>query len=77
MAVLKFLVLFVGKAHMQARYVILRVLLNAGEELVTIKRITGTDGQPDVIISLDRSKINTVGKAAIGEFLKKLQVLAA
>jgi len=59
---------------MQARYVILGVLLKAGEDLVTIKRTTGTDGQPDIIISLDRRKINSVGKAAIGDFLKKLQV---
>lgn len=65
---------FFFEAHMQARYVILRVLLNAGEDLVTIKKIIGKDGQPDIVISIDRSKINSVGKAAIGEFLKKLQV---
>jgi len=57
-----------GQAHMQARYVILRVLLNAGEDFVQIKRTSD-----NVIISLDRSKITTVGRKAIGDFLVKLQ----
>ena len=59
---------------MQARYVILRVLLKADEDLVTIEKTIGTDGQPDIVLKLDRSKINSVGKAAIGAFLQKLQV---
>ena len=59
---------------MQARYVILNVLLEAGEGLVSVKQVTSEDGQPDVLLQLDRSKINTVGKKAIGDFLQKLQV---
>lgn len=59
---------------MQARFVILRVLLEAGEGLVGLKECTGTDGRPDAVITLDRSKINTVGKTAIQRFLCKLQV---
>ena len=59
---------------MQARYVILRVLLEAGEGFVSVERITGEDGEPDVVVKLDRSKINSVGKKAIGDFLRKLQV---
>ena len=59
---------------MQARYVILRVLLEAGEKLVQLTRVTGSDGKPDVLISLDRTKIESVGRPAIGNFLRKLQV---
>ncbi|KAJ8348299.1 hypothetical protein SKAU_G00268880 [Synaphobranchus kaupii] len=62
------------QAHMQARFVILRVLLEAGEGLVTLQESTGADGRPDAIITLDRSKIHTVGKGAIQRFLCKLQV---
>ncbi|XP_061659587.1 dipeptidyl peptidase 3 [Syngnathoides biaculeatus] len=62
------------QAHMQARFVILRVLLDAGEDLVALKEVTGADGKPDARIRLDRSKIHTVGKEAIHRFLCKLQV---
>ncbi|KAF7697226.1 dipeptidyl peptidase 3 [Silurus meridionalis] len=62
------------QAHMQARFVILRVLLEAGEGLVTLSQTTGVDGQPDALITLDRSKIHTVGKSAIQKFLCSLQV---
>ncbi|KAM9780860.1 dipeptidyl peptidase 3 [Syngnathus typhle] len=62
------------QAHMQARFVILRVLLEAGNGLVGLKEVTGADGKPDARITLDRSKIRTVGKDAIHKFLCKLQV---
>ena len=61
------------QAHMQARYVILRVLLEAGEGLVTIQKFVGADGNPDLAVELDRAKIPTVGRKAIGAFLLKLQ----
>ncbi|CAL1573218.1 unnamed protein product [Knipowitschia caucasica] len=65
------------QAHMQARFVILSVLLEAGEGLVGLQEVTGQDGKPDAVITLDRSKIHTVGKDAINRFLRKLQVLKA
>merc|ERR1712228_937390 len=60
---------------MNARYVILRVLLEAGEGLVTLETTKHTtDGQPYIVIHLDRSKVATVGKNAIRAFLQKLQM---
>ena len=56
---------------MRARYVILRVLIEAG--LVNLERLTGDDGEPDVLIHLDREKIATAGRDAIGKFLLALQ----
>uniref|UniRef100_A0A8D2JE35 Dipeptidyl peptidase 3 n=1 Tax=Varanus komodoensis TaxID=61221 RepID=A0A8D2JE35_VARKO len=63
------------QAHMQARFVILRVLLEAGGGLVSLRHTTGADGRPNAVVSLDRSKIATVGKPALERFLRKLQVL--
>ncbi|XP_030876052.1 dipeptidyl peptidase 3 isoform X4 [Leptonychotes weddellii] len=63
------------QAHMQARFVILRVLLEAGEGLVTVTPTTGADGRPDARVRLDRNKIRPVGKPALERFLRKLQVL--
>uniref|UniRef100_A0A2C9KUM4 dipeptidyl-peptidase III n=1 Tax=Biomphalaria glabrata TaxID=6526 RepID=A0A2C9KUM4_BIOGL len=60
-------------AHMNARFVILRVLIEAGEDLVKIEKVTGEDGNPDLLVLLDRAKIISVGKPAIGAFLRKLQ----
>lgn len=58
---------------MQARYVILQVLLEAG--IVEIKYIPmSRDGKADILITLKRELIATVGKKAIGDFLVKLQV---
>uniref|UniRef100_A0A803TMC1 Dipeptidyl peptidase 3 n=1 Tax=Anolis carolinensis TaxID=28377 RepID=A0A803TMC1_ANOCA len=62
------------QAHMQARFVILRVLLEAGGGLVSLRHVTGEDGKPDAVVTLDRSKIAAVGKPALERFLRKLQV---
>lgn len=58
---------------MQARYAILQVMLGA-EGLVSLTECTGEDGKPDLLLSLDRSKIDTVGRQAIADFLLKIQV---
>ena len=61
---------------MQARYVILRLLLEGGDtDLVKVERVTGSDGKPDILVKLDRSLIETRGKPVIRDFLTKLQVL--
>lgn len=60
---------------MQARYVILRVLMECSPPIFSIEKITNSeDGKPDLVMKFDRSKLETVGRPAIGEFLKKLQV---
>ncbi|XP_046826415.1 dipeptidyl peptidase 3 isoform X1 [Vespa crabro] len=59
------------QAHSQARYVLLRVCLEAEENFITI---TETEPGKNLKMSLDKSKIGTVGRKVIGEFLKKLQI---
>ena len=62
------------QAHSQARFVILQVLMEAGEGFVSVKAMNGEDGKPDLLLTMDRSKVESVGKPAIGSFLQKLQV---
>lgn len=57
---------------MQARFSILKCFLEAGDNFVTL-----TSTKPDhddLVITLDRSKINSHGKPAVGKYLQKLSV---
>jgi len=63
-----------GQAHSQARYAILQVCLKHGKGVVELKETKGKDGLSDLMLTVDRSKISTTGKAAMGDFLKKLQI---
>ncbi|XP_011696833.1 PREDICTED: dipeptidyl peptidase 3 isoform X2 [Wasmannia auropunctata] len=60
-----------SQAHAQARYVLLGVCLEAGQDFV---KVVETEGGTNLRMTVDRSKIFTVGRQAIGDFLLKLQV---
>jgi len=62
------------QAHSQARFVIMQVMLEAGEDFLAVEDVIGDDGKPDLLITMNREKIMTVGKQAIADFLCKLQV---
>ena len=61
------------QAHMRARFVILQVMLEAGQGLVELAPTTGDDGLPDFEVRLSREAIRPVGRPAIGKFLLALQ----
>lgn len=61
-----------GQAHMQARFAILQVFLEAPDSFCRLHH-TRPD-LSDLVIHLDRAKIPTHGKPAVDAFLLKLQV---
>lgn len=61
---------------MQARYAIMSVMLNAGQDFLEFKPCV-IDNKESLEIHLDRSKIRSVGAPAVSEFLTKLQIFKA
>ncbi|KAI1345137.1 peptidase family M49 [Xylariaceae sp. FL0016] len=61
-----------GQAHSQARFSILRCFLDAGDDFCKLEY--SGDDFTDAVISLDRYKIPTVGRKAVGEYLQKLHI---
>lgn len=61
-----------GQAHSQARFSILKCFLEAGDDFCKLD-YKGDDVQ-DLKIRLDRSKILTAGRKAVGDYLQKLHI---
>lgn len=61
-----------GQPHSQARFSILQCFLSAGEDFCRLE--STQDDLSDLTIKLDRSKIMTVGRKAVGEYLQKLHI---
>ena len=65
------MIISVEQAHCQARFVISNVLLEAGDDLISVTEVV-----PDekLLITLKRDSIRTKGVEALKNFLLKLQV---
>jgi len=49
-------------------------MMEAGDDFVTVTETVGDDGQPNLSLKMDRTKLLSVGHSAIKKFLQKLQV---
>ncbi|KAF9879992.1 dipeptidyl peptidase [Colletotrichum karsti] len=61
-----------GQAHSQARFSILQCFLQAGDDFCKLEY--KNEDLSDLEIKLDRSKILTTGREAVGKYLQKLHV---
>lgn len=59
------------QAHAQARFVITNVLLEAGDDLITVTEPVANE---KLLITLNKEKLRTTGLNVIKDFLLKLQV---
>ncbi|OBU01298.2 hypothetical protein VE01_00066 [Pseudogymnoascus verrucosus] len=62
-----------GQAHSQARFSILKCFLEAGDGFCELAYKEGGD-MSDLAVKIDRSKILTVGRKAVEEYLLKLHI---
>ncbi|KAK6843153.1 peptidase family M49 [Apiospora arundinis] len=65
-----------GQPHSQARFSILQCFLQAGDDFCKLEYSSGDDIK-DIKINLDRSKILTTGRKAVGDYLQKLHIYKA
>lgn len=62
------------QAHSNARFVILQVFLEQAKDTV---KVEATENGKNLLLTVDKTKLNSVGKKVIGEFLLKLQIYKA
>ena len=60
-----------GQAHLRGHFAMLRVLLDAGDSFLTVTHDASTN---NLIVHIDRSKIQSHGKPAIGKLLLYLHI---
>lgn len=67
------------QAHMNGRYVILQVLLEAGNNFIKIEKCKNAEegGKDWIYAAIDTEQILTTGKNAMGNFLLKMNVFKA
>jgi hypothetical protein len=52
----------------------MQVMLEAGENFLKVEQVEGADGQPDLLITMDRTKVNTRGKHGVWDPMLELTI---